>query len=88
MKGEQYDEDTDYSDEDLDALEIIGNKMEDHKTLRVFYTTYDMRRESDVIKPVSDGADVMLLSGDSDERVREKAPFWYARVIGINSVKV
>ena len=62
--------------------------MYEHKTLRGNFTTYDMRRGSDFIRPSTGSADIMVLSGDTDEERRAASPFWYARIIGIHSLFV
>jgi hypothetical protein len=46
--------------------------------MKVHYTTYDMRREYDIINPRTH-ADVMVLSGET----APTHPYWYARVLGI-----
>lgn len=84
MQDEAYDEDITYPLDVLQSFEIKGNKINKHKTLRVNFTTYDMRRGSDFIKTSSESADIMVLSGETEEA----APFWYARVLGIHSVVV
>ena len=50
-----------------------------HRLLRVNYTTYDLRRESDSINPRTDHRDIMLLSSSNGK----DHPFSYARVLGI-----
>ena len=49
------------------------------KTIRINYTTYDVRREGDVINPKT-YPDIMV---KSPETGRQAQPYWYARVIGI-----
>jgi hypothetical protein len=51
--------------------------------MQVCYTTYDLRREYDIINPRTHG-DVMVLSGESAPR----HPYWYARVLGIYHMEV
>ncbi|KAJ3749801.1 hypothetical protein EV360DRAFT_97728 [Lentinula raphanica] len=50
------------------------------KTMRINYTTYDVRRDQDVINPRTDHRTVMVQSADNDSR---KHPYWYAQVLGI-----
>ena len=67
---------------DLSRLNHVlfkGNKMYRHRLLRINYTTYDLRRESDSINPRTDHRDIMLLSNSDGE----DHPFSYARVLGI-----
>jgi hypothetical protein len=46
--------------------------------MQVHYTTYDMRREYDIVNPRTH-PDVMVLSGETTP----SHPYWYARVLGI-----
>ncbi|KAH9855280.1 hypothetical protein C2E23DRAFT_724903 [Lenzites betulinus] len=62
----------------LDCLEIQNDRLYRHKVLRVNYTTYDLRRDQDVIKPHGH-PDIMML----DEHPDAAHPFIYARVIDI-----
>ncbi|OSC97745.1 hypothetical protein PYCCODRAFT_1439845 [Trametes coccinea BRFM310] len=64
--------------EELDHVHIESDRIYRHKTLRVNYTTYDMRREQDVISPRAH-ADLMVLADGSERDV----PFWYGRLIDI-----
>ena len=64
---------------------MSSGKIFDHKTMQVNYTTYDMRREYDIINP-SKHADVMTVALDFDESTRTSPsghPFRYAKVLGI-----
>ncbi|TBU55610.1 hypothetical protein BD310DRAFT_825501, partial [Dichomitus squalens] len=65
------------SDEHTSGVQILNDRLYQHKTIRVNYTTYDMRREQDSINPRTH-ADIMLLSPESDDDA-----FWYARVLNI-----
>ncbi|THU80937.1 hypothetical protein K435DRAFT_694658, partial [Dendrothele bispora CBS 962.96] len=51
------------------------------KTLRINYTTYDVRRDQDVINPRTDHCTVMVPSGVAE--AHNAHPYWYARVLGI-----
>ncbi len=62
-----------------DLLQIRNDVLWQHKTLRLRYTTYDMRRDQDTINPRTH-ADILLLTSQDDE---DDFPFAYARVIGI-----
>lgn len=84
MQELPYDGDEhDFSDTDRDNVLITENKIYEHKTLRVNYTTYDLRREQDTINPGTH-PDVMVLSHEDDRA----HPYWYARVICIFHVDV
>lgn len=68
-----------------------GDRMYSHKIARFNYTTYDVRREQDVVNPGTPRCNVMLLSGRRvvDPTAEELPlnsqphPYTYARVLGI-----
>ncbi|EIW73876.1 hypothetical protein CONPUDRAFT_68213, partial [Coniophora puteana RWD-64-598 SS2] len=76
-----------YTENQLDAVIIDDDRLYEHKTLRINYTTYDIRREQDSVNPRSSRADIMVLSqdtpGDTDSH-----PYWYARIMYIFHVNV
>jgi hypothetical protein len=83
--GNEYDGDEqEYTHAERNVLQIVDNRLYIHKTLRINYTTYDLRRQRDVINPTS-RPDVMVLSCEDGEDVH---PFWYARVVKIFHVFV
>ena len=59
------------------------------QTCRLYYTSYDIRRESDTIH-LTTRPDIILRAPPPDQidDIRGYEPFWYARVIGIHHVKV
>ena len=63
----------------LSHVVIQNNRIYCHRTIRINFTTYDLRRETDVIKPKSDHCDILMLSPEGSD----KHPFYYACVIGI-----
>lgn len=69
------------SDNQLDTVDVVLERMYKHKVLRINYTTYDMRRSQDSVNPRTH-ADVMVPSDDDDH------PYRYARVIGVYHVMV
>jgi hypothetical protein len=78
------DEDHLFGDDDRDGLRIIGNQINRHGTLRVNYTTYDMRRNQDSINPKTHPDILMLASGASYITNQ----YFFGRVIGIYHVDV
>jgi hypothetical protein len=60
-------------------VQIASERLYHCKTLRINYTTYDVRRDMDTINPQS-YPDVMVKSPETGPRAQ---PYWYARVIGI-----
>jgi hypothetical protein len=51
-----------------------------HSLLRVNYTTYDVRREQDIINPRINKSDILVMSNEDSA---DAHPFWYAHVLGI-----
>lgn len=85
MLGKEYDGDEqEYSHEERNDIVIADNRLYIHKTLRINYTSYDLRRQADVINSASH-PDVMVLSCEDGEDVH---PFWYARVVKIFHLSV
>ncbi|OSC99224.1 hypothetical protein PYCCODRAFT_1416437 [Trametes coccinea BRFM310] len=74
---------TDYDEftaQDLDHVHIDQERIYQHKSLQLNYTTYDMRRNQDVINPRTH-ADIMVLADNSVEAGTDR--YWYARVLDI-----
>ncbi|KAJ3725384.1 hypothetical protein C8R42DRAFT_718902 [Lentinula raphanica] len=61
----EFDGDTheSFTDEDRNHIRLKGGQFISLKTCRINYTTYDVRRDQDVINP-RNHADVMMLSGE------------------------
>jgi hypothetical protein len=84
LRNLPYDGDEhEFSNNDRDCVLIKDNNLYEHATLRVNYTTYDVRREQDTITPRTH-RDIMVLAHE-DERTH---PYWYAHVIRIFHVNV
>jgi hypothetical protein len=80
LLGREYDGDEqEYTDHNRNDVVIVDNRLHIHKTLRINYTSYDLRRQQDIINSTSK-PDVMVLSCEEGEDVH---PFWYARVVKI-----
>jgi hypothetical protein len=75
-EGDSYGE---FTDEERSTVRITGESLYRCKTLRINYTTYDVRRHADTINPRW-YPDIMVKSPESGPNAQ---PFWYARVIGI-----
>jgi len=74
--GDTYGE---FSDEERNTVRIAGEQIYRCKTIRINYTTYDVRRDGDTINPRT-YPDIMVKSPETGPHAQ---PFWYARVIGI-----
>ncbi|KAJ7617570.1 hypothetical protein B0H17DRAFT_965353, partial [Mycena rosella] len=85
LVGRSFDGDeADYSEAQRDTVRIVRQQMFPVQTLRVNFTTYDMRRDQDTINPRSH-PNVMVLSPETTANAH---PFWYARVLGIFHLEV
>ena len=84
IRGEEYTgEQPQYPDRDRNSIAFVHNCIYDHRTLRINYTTYDLRRCQDVVnvgRP--DHANIMVLGHEDGDDGHEPHPFWYTRVIG------
>ncbi|KAI0069490.1 hypothetical protein K474DRAFT_1610373, partial [Panus rudis PR-1116 ss-1] len=81
---------TEFSSEDRQQVIIQNNRIYRHHTLRVNYTTYDIRRDQDCMNP-RNHADVMTLSHDVDPATGISCsghPFAYARLLDIYHVPI
>ena len=88
MLGCAYDGDeVKYSEEERGTIHFVNNSLFRHKTLRINYTTYDLRRQQDSINPRTH-PDIMLLSHEEPNEEVDAHPYWYARVVGIFHVDV
>ncbi|TFK46792.1 hypothetical protein OE88DRAFT_1637551, partial [Heliocybe sulcata] len=67
-----------FTNEEHRRLAIKDERIFEHKIMRVNYTTYDVRRDYDIIRPFRD---IMVLAPEEDTNVPH--PFWYARVLRI-----
>ncbi|KAH9854399.1 hypothetical protein C2E23DRAFT_726443 [Lenzites betulinus] len=59
-----------------------------HQTMRINYTTYDVRRAQDIIHLGTDHCHVMVLSNEDQPEDSHATHFWYAKVIGIYHANV
>ncbi|KAK0421714.1 hypothetical protein EV421DRAFT_1724714 [Armillaria borealis] len=85
LLGHDFDgDDETYSDAQRASVHIVSNRIYAHKTMRINYTSYDMRRDQDSINPRTHN-DVMMVSPETGDHAH---PFWYARVLGIFHAQV
>ena len=68
-------------------VQIRRNKVHWHTRIRVNYTSYDLRRQQDVINP-KNRPDFMVLAGEPPDRVEPSMtePYWFARAIKVGHV--
>jgi len=73
-------------EQDTKSVFFKDDRMYSHCLLRLNYTTYDIRREQDVIHPTSSHHDIVLLATSGDHCAGHQ--FLYARVLGVYHVNV
>lgn len=78
-KGLDGDDPCLFTDEERNSLRIVNNTIYSARQLSVHYTTYDVRRDRDVINTTGHPY-VMLRSPEAGAGTH---PYWYAQVIGI-----
>ena len=82
LQGLEYDGDEhEYSVAQRNQVIIKANTIYCQKTLRINYTTYDMRRDQDSLNTCNN-ADFMVLGCENEENP-DAHPYWYGRIIGI-----
>ncbi|KAJ3571321.1 hypothetical protein NP233_g3834 [Leucocoprinus birnbaumii] len=81
--GDMHDE---FSNADRNSIRIRNNRIFRHHTVRVNYTTYDIRRDYDTIKP-RNRPFCMVASPDTATDPNAH-PFWYAAVMGVFHAEV
>ncbi|KAJ3556133.1 hypothetical protein NP233_g12048 [Leucocoprinus birnbaumii] len=86
--GRQFDGDMhdEYSDADRNNIRIRNNTIFRHRTARIHYTTYDVRRDHDTINPRNRPFCMVPAPDTRDDPSAH--PFWYCAVIGIFHAEV
>jgi hypothetical protein len=80
LRGLRFSGDNDpFTPEERSQVRFVHNRLYQHKTLRVNYTSYDLRRCQDSLNPRTH-PNIMVLSHEDDD---DAHPYWYARIIGI-----
>jgi hypothetical protein len=89
LLGRDFDGDTygSFTPNDRQTLKILSGKMYSVQTCRLYYTTYDVQRQTDTVNPRT-CADVMVHAPAPDDEDDAGKPYWYARVLGIYHAKV
>lgn len=72
----------DFTDEQLQQVCFRNNVIYRHKTVRINYTTYDVRRSSDTLNPRTH-ADFMCFSHEDDS-----FPYLFGRIVGVYHAEV
>lgn len=76
----------DFTDDDRNDIRLRNNTIFRHRTVRINYTTYDIRRDHDTLNP-RNRPFCMVASPDTVTNPTAH-PFWYAEVIGVFHAEV
>jgi hypothetical protein len=68
---------------ELSQIDIQGDRIYAHQTLKIHYTSYDVRRIQDIVNPNTPKRYILVPSDESESSEPGSHQFWYARVIGI-----
>ncbi|KAJ7881644.1 hypothetical protein B0H13DRAFT_2540449 [Mycena leptocephala] len=79
---------TNFSPDQLATVNIQHNRILQHATAAFNYTTYDVRRDQDIINANTERCHVMVKSNEENEDGLAVHPYWYARVLGVFHVNV
>ncbi|KAG6904751.1 hypothetical protein DXG01_007397, partial [Tephrocybe rancida] len=78
-----------YSQEEHAQLAFRNDRMYQHQTFHVNYTTYDVQRDQDMVKSTGPWRNIMLHAESTGDPLSGFANnFWYARIVGIFHVNV
>lgn len=80
LLNRDFDGDTheEFTPTDRNTVRIVGNKIYASKTLRVNYTTYDVRRDQDTLNPRTSSF-AMVRSPETETGAH---PYWYCQLLG------
>ena len=78
--GDMHEE---FTDADRNSIRFIGSRIYSVQTCHIYYTTYDLQRQCDVVNSRAH-PDIMLRSPAAEGA----EPYWYARVIGVYHANV
>jgi hypothetical protein len=72
-------------EDDWPGVVLAGDRLYPHSLARIKYTTYDVRRDEDILHPTSNRPNVMVLNPDFDRNSQQvdARPFRFAKVIQI-----
>jgi hypothetical protein len=75
-------DETMFTPSERNSILIRNERLYQHKTVRINFTTYDVRRSQDSLNPHTSHCDLLVWSGEDTTATRYH-PFWYARLLGV-----
>ena len=67
---------------------IYHDQLYTHKIIKFNFTTYDMRRDQDVVNPGTLHCNVMVLAQPNSHQLPDEPPFLYGHILGVFHVNV
>ncbi|KAB5588767.1 hypothetical protein CTheo_7785 [Ceratobasidium theobromae] len=81
--GENYQEENGHSDAQIMKLSFQHDRIYRHAKIKINYTSYDVRRSQDIIRPHTPKCFALVPSVEDNNLTTPSHPFWYAKVIGV-----
>ncbi|KAF8603666.1 hypothetical protein BDV93DRAFT_523134 [Ceratobasidium sp. AG-I] len=88
LSSQHYQDESSHSVGELSQINIQHDRIYAHQTLKIHYTTYDVRRAQDIINPRTPKRFILVPSGVPEDSLPGAHMFWYAKVIGIYHANV
>jgi hypothetical protein len=73
---------------ELKHVILRHDRMYAHKIIKFNYTTYDMRRDQDVLNPTTSHCNFMTLAQPESSDLSDGHPFLYGQILGVFHVNV
>ncbi|KAG9090779.1 hypothetical protein FRC06_000886, partial [Ceratobasidium sp. 370] len=86
--GDRYEDERTRTTSELAQIHFQHERIYAHQTLKLHYTTYDVRRAQDTINPTTSNRFILIPSDRPDSAEVGADRFWYARVLGIYHANV
>ena len=68
----------------VNSIFLKSDRIYEHNIVKINYTTYDLRRDQDVLNSNTQCRDIMMLAESQDETDSQQPhPFWYALILGV-----
>lgn len=88
LSNQRYQDESTHGSDQLSQIDFQHERLYAHQTLKIHYTTYDVRRAQDIINPNTPKRFVLVASDEMVGSQPGAHQFWYARVLGIYHANV
>ncbi|KAG9078969.1 hypothetical protein FRC06_008023, partial [Ceratobasidium sp. 370] len=86
--GDRHEDELNRTTSELARIHFQHDRIYTHQTLKIHYTTYDVRHAQDTINPDTSKRFVLIPSDRPGWAENDACRFWYARVLGIYHANV